>query len=57
MIDFEHIFQMPAVNEIDPEDFHRIMNNRLFDFWLVGIIRFRIQTIRFELIFRSNMRH
>ena len=26
---------MPAVNEIDADDFHKIMNNRLFDFWLV----------------------
>ena len=26
---------MPAVNEIDADNFHKIMNNRLFDFWLV----------------------
>ncbi|CAF3395440.1 unnamed protein product [Rotaria sp. Silwood1] len=27
--------EMPAINEIDPDDFHKIMNNRLFDFWLI----------------------
>ncbi|UJR36452.1 hypothetical protein I4U23_029175 [Adineta vaga] len=27
--------EMPAVNEIDADDFHKIMNNRLFDFWLI----------------------
>ncbi|CAF1201426.1 unnamed protein product [Adineta steineri] len=27
--------EMPAVNEIDGDDFHKIMNNRLFDFWLI----------------------
>ncbi|CAF1057702.1 unnamed protein product [Rotaria sordida] len=27
--------EMPAINEIDFDDFHKIMNNRLFDFWLI----------------------
>jgi hypothetical protein len=27
--------EMPAINEIDAENFHKIMNNRLFDFWLI----------------------
>ncbi|UJR09645.1 hypothetical protein I4U23_013879 [Adineta vaga] len=27
--------QMPAINEIDQDDFHKIMNNRLIDFWLI----------------------
>ncbi|CAF1161154.1 unnamed protein product [Adineta ricciae] len=27
--------QMPAINEIDQDDFHKIMNNRLFDFWMI----------------------
>ena len=26
---------MPAINEIDQDDFNKIMNNRLFDFWMV----------------------
>ncbi|CAF4254440.1 unnamed protein product, partial [Rotaria magnacalcarata] len=27
--------EMPAINEIDLDDFNKIMNNRLFDFWLI----------------------
>ncbi|CAF4377245.1 unnamed protein product, partial [Rotaria sp. Silwood2] len=27
--------EMPAINEIDFDDYHKIMNNRLFDFWLI----------------------
>jgi len=27
--------EMPAVNEIGLDDFHKMMNNRLFDFWLI----------------------
>ncbi|CAF1526938.1 unnamed protein product [Rotaria sp. Silwood1] len=27
--------EMPAINEIELYDFHKIMNNRLFDFWLI----------------------
>jgi len=27
--------EMPAMSEVDPDSFHKIMNNRLFDFWLI----------------------
>lgn len=27
--------EIPAVNEFDPEDFQTIINNRLFDFWMI----------------------
>ncbi|CAF1423746.1 unnamed protein product [Adineta steineri] len=27
--------EMPAINEIDSDDFHKMMNNRLFDFWMI----------------------
>ncbi|CAF1006532.1 unnamed protein product [Rotaria magnacalcarata] len=27
--------EMSAINEIHSDDFHKIMNNRLFDFWLI----------------------
>jgi len=27
--------EIPAINEFDPEDFQTIINNRLFDFWMI----------------------
>jgi hypothetical protein len=39
------VHKMPAVNEIDADDFHKIMNNRLFDFWLVSQLAFDFDVI------------
>jgi hypothetical protein len=35
---FFSFFQTPAIKEIDLHDFQKIMNNRLFDFWLVKFL-------------------
>jgi hypothetical protein len=45
---------MPAVNEIDPDSFHKIMNNRLFDFWLVKSFFFSFFLL-IDLYFEFNL--
>jgi hypothetical protein len=38
--------QMPAINELESNDFHRLINNRLFDLWLVRSVRICFVVLR-----------